>query len=539
MVMRISGIASGMDTETMVADLMRAERIKVDRVFYKKTQAEWRKNDFNTLSTDLLTFQYKLFDLRMASNLQLKKVSSSNDSLVTATANADAANGTYKLTVHRLASGVNLSSDNPISTDDTDKTTLNSHLQLGLDPDDEIAMEPFDIYINDVAIEVDPAGSIYDFVRAVNNSTAKVKASYDSILDRLFIQSTAQGETAKIRFGENTGTEEVPVYTPASDIERTVINRLNLQWTDPSDESVKQIGWNDADYVDKDTVMTAGENALIDLNGIQLDNYSSNNITIAGVTYTLNNADPLTEVRLTVNSDIDAQVQKVKDFVSEYNEILVKINGKLTEAKYRDFHPLTEEQKKEMSESDIKLWEEKAKSGMLAGDPILRELVNSMRMHLSAPVSGVSGDYTMASSLGITTGHYSEGGKLYLSEEKLRSALTADPDALYKIFGTVERDSDDNIDMTSSGIAVRLYEDMRSAVSNITKEAGYANIVDENSNLGKAISDYTKQIISYEDRLKLVEDRYWRQFTAMEKALEKLNSQSSWIAQQLAPQQNQ
>jgi len=86
-----------------------------------------------------------------------------------------------------------------------------------------------------------------------------------------------------------------------------------------------------------------------------------NEFTIEGVTYSLKgvSSEP---VKIDVKADIDAVVENIKNFVNSYNEMLAKINSVLTEERYRDYLPLTDDQKKAMSEDDIKLWEQKAKS---------------------------------------------------------------------------------------------------------------------------------------------------------------------------------
>src|SRR5690606_39000526 len=126
-----------------------------------------------------------------------------------------------------------------------------------------------------------------------------------------------------------------------------------------------------------------------------------------------------------ITEDIDATVDKIKNFVDKYNELIDELNNKLTEKSYRDFPPLTDDQKSEMSEKDIELWEEKAKSGLLRNDSIIQGIVYSMRNALIDNVAGVD---IRLSDIGITTGKWYEHGKLYLDEAKLRQAISEAPD---------------------------------------------------------------------------------------------------------------
>ena len=93
-----------------------------------------------------------------------------------------------------------------------------------------------------------------------------------------------------------------------------------------------------------------------------------------------------------------------------------KINGKLTEKRYRDYPPLTDEQKADMKESDIEKWEERARSGLLSGDTLLSGIYSNIRMTASSAIDG-EGKYRTLSSIGITTLAWYDQGRLQISEE--------------------------------------------------------------------------------------------------------------------------
>src|SRR5690606_8962365 len=118
----------------------------------------------------------------------------------------------------------------------------------------------------------------------------------------------------------------------------------------------------------------------------------------------------------------------------KYNEIIGKINEKLREERYRDYRPLTDEQRKEMSDREIELWEERAKSGLLRGDIILSNALSNMRTAFYNNVD-TDGPFKHLAEIGIkTTANYMEGGKLEINETKLKEALAQDSDAVYKLF---------------------------------------------------------------------------------------------------------
>ena len=112
----------------------------------------------------------------------------------------------------------------------------------------------------------------------------------------------------------------------------------------------------------------------------QLISRSSNSVNIGGVIIDLlkTSEDP---VVITMRNDPTTLMEPIKKFVEDYNTMIDLINGLVKENVYRDFPPLSEAQKEEMSEKQIEKWEEKAKSGVLRGDSILRGLAKTADRH--------------------------------------------------------------------------------------------------------------------------------------------------------------
>lgn len=243
-------------------------------------------------------------------------------------------------------------------------------------------------------------------------------------------------------------------------------------------------------------------------------------------------------VTLTATTDTQAMTDQIREFVTKYNEMIEGFNDLLKENKYRAYAPLTNEQREEMSENEQKLWDEKAKSGLLRNDSILREGVSQMRATFMSPVGGL-GDKTIdaLAEIGITTTkNYSDGGKLTIDEKKLADAIAKDPDQVAKIFsqsGEIKEKDVDGHKVTedSRGIAYRLRDAMKDMTAKIEKTAGRATMTDHEYALGKKIIDSNNRMSKLESRLQDIETRYWKQFTAMEQAINKANSQSSYFAQ--------
>lgn len=270
-----------------------------------------------------------------------------------------------------------------------------------------------------------------------------------------------------------------------------------------------------------------GQDAKIFYNGIP-GSYETNSFTINGLTFTAKKAESV-DLNVSVSGDVDAIYESVKEFIEKYNEMIDTVNEALTEKKYRDFLPLTELQKSDLEEQEIKLWEEKAKSGLLRNDSILANGITKFRSALYSKVGGLGeGVLDQLASIGITTGDYTERGKLYISEDKLREAIALNPDEVSSLFTA---DDDDNTSSSGDGIARRMLDLSDSLLDGLKLKAGTDTTVDSNTQIGRELDELEDRMLAFSERLIQIENRYYRQFTAMETYINQLNQQSAYIAQ--------
>lgn len=246
----------------------------------------------------------------------------------------------------------------------------------------------------------------------------------------------------------------------------------------------------------------------------------------------INSATTVNPVTLTSSTDVDNMVDKIKKFVETYNGLVTTINGKLRETYDRNYPPLTDEQKEDMSEDEIEKWEAKAKTGLLRNDSILTNGLYGMRSTFMNSVGGL-GDATIdaLAEIGITTSSTtSDGGKLVIDEDKLRTAIEKDADQVAAIFtntGTVSKDSATGKTVDTRGIAQRLRDELKDFTGQIEKKAGKASSTNQTFTIGRRLDEVEDSIDRWLEKLKNTESRYWKQFTAMEQAINKANSQSS------------
>ncbi|WP_110112518.1 flagellar filament capping protein FliD [Bacillus sp. CGMCC 1.16541] len=279
------------------------------------------------------------------------------------------------------------------------------------------------------------------------------------------------------------------------------------------------------------TTETGGENARFTVNGLTTER-TSNTFEMNGVTLTLKDTTLPGDspISLNVSNNTDAVFENIKKFVDKYNEVIGTLQKKLSEDVYRSYKPLTDEQKEQLSDKQQEQWEEKAKSGLLRRDPILSGVLSQMRLDFYTPVKNsrnAESPFQQLASIGIkTSNNYLEGGKLTINEAELKKAIQENPTAVEQLFSS----SGDTYG--EKGIVNRLYDSLQKSIGDIRARAGSSLSTNTQFTIGRDLNNVDKQIGSFESRLLQIEDRYWRQFTAMEKAIQRSNEQAMFMMQQ-------
>lgn len=495
MVNRIAGIASGMDTESIVKKLMDAEKIPLNKIYQNRQWKEWQKDAFRDVNSQLLDLRKSMENLRLQSSFNQSKVNSTDTTKVDVSISGTPSQSVYNITAATLYTPGTPSSL-MIGTSLPDDTT-----ELGTG-------QAFSFTLNGQTITLTDKDSIKSAISQINDksSLTKVTASYSSV-DKAII-FTGTDYSNQIIIG---GTSLTP-------------NKLGISNTTgpaPTPASPGQVTIN---------------GATITIN--------SNNFTYDGINYTLKSgiASP---VQVNKTSDVDSIFNSIKTFVDKYNEVIQSLNDKIDERRNRDYQPLLDDQKSAMKDSEITLWETKAKSGLLANDSLVSGILNNMRTTLYSTVTDpvptkVNTKVDTLSEIGITTSNlYTDNGKLVLDETKLKGMLQTNLEDVKTLFTKTYdtgKTSDTTVNNSTknkySGLAWKLYDQLNDSMSKITSKAGNGTIYTDNSIIGKEISNLNQQISDWNNRLSQKEDMYWRQFNAMEQAIQKNNSQSAYIAQQ-------
>lgn len=324
--------------------------------------------------------------------------------------------------------------------------------------------------------------------------------------------------------------QNVLVYTDEVDLDEKITSYTDAkeyEATHPgTDNQLKKLGLSSFDTQTTSGTydgmsFVAAQNAEIILDGATLQD-SSNSFSVNGLTIDLKNTTEVgKQITLNTTSDTDSVYNMVKDFVKAYNEILEELNEKYNADSARDYDPLTDEQKEAMSDDEIEKWETKIKDSLLRRDNTLNSIISSMRSSLltTTKVDGVA--YSLSSFGIVTSSDYTEKGKLHIMGDedddtyatdtnKLKEALESNPEAVMK---------------TLSEAGQSLYDALTKKMAKTSLSSALTFYNDKK--LDNDQKDYKDEIEKLEEKLTDLEDKYYKQFSAMEVAMSKLNSQSS------------
>lgn len=397
-----------------------------------------------------------------------------------------------------------------------------------------------DLKINGVAIEgLTKDSSINDILSKINSTTnAGVKATYVDATGQFMLVSSETGAGREISLD--------------SDLSKVLFG----QGTKGSDGAIN------VNNYDKDAGVDGGQNAVICVsygNGVDVKmERASNTFDLEGLSVTVSGAfggkfekdattgkevwqaDSAGGVTFTAKADVDGIVERVKGFFEDFNKLAGDINKEITTRPDSSYGPLTDEQKKEMDETSIENWENRAKQGSLYGDSAMRDLSTDVQGIFLKLMNNVG--FEELKAMGITySDDYGDGGTISFDESKFRAAVEKDSEAVGNVFtggGKVSKGLVDIMDETFTPYATRY----SSKNGGGTGKGSYGRLIEIagsekkptslfNNQLYREIEDIQDLIERLQSQLKSEQDRYISQFTTMESLLNQMNTQSSYLSQ--------
>ncbi|MBU5670955.1 flagellar filament capping protein FliD [Paenibacillus brevis] len=487
---RLTGFSGMLDTDTLIKDLMKAERAPLDKVLKQKQYTLWQREDYRSMNTALLSFRSSLDALRFESNYESVKATSSNAGVLDiVSGGSNPSTSTVKVTQMAssatiVGSKVSQSASQPVTADG--KVTI-----TGASGSAEITITA-------------GTSTLDSIVKDINNNSkvTGVKASFDKNAGVLYLSSTTTGSSSKITITPEGGANAL------------------------------------ADAFNLSELSSTGKDAQYTVNGSSMIESSGNTVSINGVQVTLRGTG---EATISAVTDRSGVADNIKNFVTKYNEIVDLFSTAATTRKNRDYEPLTSEEKTSMAEKDIELWEQKARAGSLYNDSLLTGTLSALRSALNLPLDSSSGDqFKLLSQIGIKVkSDYRENGKLEIDEAKLQDAINNNFDEVKRLFTQTSNTSADTMENIKKrrqelGFADRIYEELTTQLNKFTKKIGSgSNEALDDSVLGKQLKQLSDKESDWERKLKDIETRYYKRFSAMEQAIQKMNSQSSWLSSQL------
>ena len=563
---------SGLDIESLVKMGMLNKQNQYDKMYQNQLLQTWVKEAYNTVYTDVKAFKESMSTFKMQSNMSAMQATSSNNDVVSVTANGAAAAMNHKITVEQVASNAYLMTANGqkigrantsasaansaylkdvLFSGDATKTTVDGQTSYLVKNDTTGKNDTFKG--SDVAISIEVQDSddksvthkveftydqifgdnktLNDLATAFSNSGANVQGGYDTVNESFSLYNKTSGSANKIGLKANNDTSA------------ELLNKLHLASYNAQDNKLgSEVKFTNGTM----TEAAVGTNAKATIDGKTYES-DTNKLNVANVIYNFNgvsakNADGTYQAStISVSQDTDKIVDNVKKFVETYNTLIDSLNTKYREEKNTDYKPLTKNQEAEMTESQIDKWNEKAKSGLLYHDSNIYSIISDMREALYTKVDAVDSEYNSMSAIGITSS--TNQGHITLDEDKLKAALTADPDCVYQLFasdqdstyiaGSTNKNQADTYtsksDYLNTGIANRLYNAMTTNISTLESYAGTSKETDDESYLGKLITNMNTKMSSFQTLMKSYESKLYEKYDAMEVALSKLGTQLSYI----------
>ncbi len=505
----LAGLASGMDTQGMIRDMMKVHRVRVDRVVRDKTRLQWKKEAWAEMNKNVFGFYKKeLFAFKSKSTYRANILNSSNESLVKAINGEKAPRGSHHIEIKNMAKGSFLTGGQ-ITKAGVDQKDISAKTKISdLIPMAEGEVKTLTLSADGGAttkeVSIDAKTTLGALAGKLKGLDMDVTVGFDSKYDRFFINSKNTGEEVQIAVG---GDE-------------ALLNAIGFTAGTPDASGVVQGG---------NRMGTKGTDAKFLYNGTELTS-ESNEVDVNGLKFNI--LADTGEVDITVTQDNQAIYDKVKDFISKYNEIIGTIQEKYDAPSARGFDPPTKEEKAAISEKDAEELEKRIKDSLFRRDDELMGIKDAMRAVLSSNRGVDTKDFKFKtlSDLGIVGAEYKmrENGKLHIkgdedddlfptAENKLMKAIEDDPEAVEELMTALGNELYDKLgDMMKStkvSSALTFYND-----KTMTKELG----------------NYEKKIKDMEKRMAEMEQRYYKQFTAMEQAIQKSQSTGDWLSKQLA-----
>ena len=493
MTLRVTGLASGLDTESIISELVSVNSYKVASLQKDQTRLSWKTDAWKTMNSKVYGFYTStLSDLRFSSSYSTRKTTVSNANVATVKTSGKASNTTQTMRVEKMAKAGYLTggelngsvkADTKLSEIDPSLAGTNGKIGLKIGSGETIELE---------ITEETTVQNIVDQLKEHG-----LNANFDEKNQRMFISAEDTGEQYDF---ELEGLDEAGTKA---------LKALKINMNDADTEAKK----------------IAGQNAVIYLNEARFEN-DTNNFDINGLSINVMQETGDKEVTLTTGVDTDGMYSTIKNFLGKYNELMQGMLEAYNADSSKGYDPLTSDEKAAMTESEIDEWEKKIKDSLLRRDETLGMTISSLNDIMNMGVEMKDGSTMYLFDFGINTPGYFNAEQNYRNsfhidgdkddavssknEDKLMAAINADPDKVAEFF---------------KGLTGKLYTKLTDLMGSSDYSSAYTLYNDKQ--MKTDYTDYTSKIAQAELDLNAKMDKYYQKFAAMESAMAQLQNQQN------------
>ncbi len=491
MAMRLSGLMSGMDTDSVIQELVAARRTKVDKAKKGQTKLEWKQDKWKELNTKLKNLQNKYVNNMRFTTAYMKKTTKvSNENAVSVITGENAVNGVQDLQINKLAKTAYLTGAEVKTKDGAKATALTKLSDLGdIQANANISLNGEKLFADG---ELTADTTISDVLTKLK--AKGLNASFDEANQRIFVSAKESGLKNDFTLS-GTGM---------------ALTALGL--------SEKN---NGAKKID-------GEDAQITLNGATFTS-NTNVFAINGLTFTaLNETAKGETITVTTQNDTDGIYDVVKNFLKEYNSIINEMDKLYNAESAKGYEPLTDDEKEAMSETEAEKYEDKIKDALLRRDENLYSISSALKGAMSGGVE-VNGKMMYLSDFGINTLGYfnapdNERNAYHIdgdpddestsgNADRLKSMISSDPDTVVAFF---------------TKLSQNVYTEMSNQSKSVPGYRSFGNFYDDKK-IKEDYTDYTSKIADLEKKLADYEDSWYAKFAAMETAMAKMQDNTNAV----------
>ena len=511
MTTRITGLATGMDIDALVSSEMSVYKQKVTTKQQEKAILEYKQTMYRECITEGAKIYDSYFDILNSNNLISDKsytsikFTSTNESAVSAKAvSGNAIKDNYSVSVESLASAPKMT----LKVSDLD-SLVNKELTINYNGKSKTV---------DLSAVIDSSAS--DKNTLLNNALKEtldslgLKGTYSEFAGGIVIESKTMGKNledgSENTFSLQSGGNELAKSSVGTNLKATITSSNGIiKYGDEGTPGVKVAKTNNI-VVDNVQFTLNSETVTKDSNGILIDS----------------------PIKLTGTNDASDTADKIIKFFDEYNNLITKLTKYTTDKHDRDYKPLSDDEKKEMSENEIKLWNEKVQKGLLNRDSMLTSILNQLKSAMSSSVSGCS---INLEKIGITPvkDYGSKNGTFTIDKDKLKAALEENPEEVMKLFNNVSTSTDEIKKNNETGIMQKikniLNDNFKSSTKSLLiKKAGIEGN-DSNATITKEISKYATIISKLQSDLSAREQKLYSKYSKLETAMNTYNNQLSYL----------